>query len=250
LLVGFMVGTLDEWLQWFIPYRVGEAHDVFLNLASIGCGVLFGIALNPPASFAWRLETASGVRLGFISALAFLAFAGFVGQVHVGHIVELEEGGRFRSHYTAEQLRSMQQQRMVQWRTQPPIRIARLSREDQYLDEALWHVRRRNTAEPRDAWYENLILERFFAPVLDRPTYAAPEGARWPAEQRVNVQAAVPASTEPFVSTAEAYPILDWPKAIYWPVAIAVAVLLMVLPRAFARPAPRSDSSRSSPLAS
>ncbi|HWI19347.1 MAG TPA: VanZ family protein, partial [Vicinamibacterales bacterium] len=27
LLLGFMVGTLDEWLQWFIPVRVGEAHD-------------------------------------------------------------------------------------------------------------------------------------------------------------------------------------------------------------------------------
>ena len=35
---GFMVGTFDEWLQWFIPLRVGEAHDVFLNLASIGAG--------------------------------------------------------------------------------------------------------------------------------------------------------------------------------------------------------------------
>src|SRR6478609_5163677 len=40
LLAGFMVGTLDEWLQWFIPVRVGEAHDVFLNLVSLICGVL------------------------------------------------------------------------------------------------------------------------------------------------------------------------------------------------------------------
>src|SRR5688572_22203549 len=32
LLAAFTVGTFDEWLQWFIPFRVGEAHDVFLNL--------------------------------------------------------------------------------------------------------------------------------------------------------------------------------------------------------------------------
>ena len=28
MLCGFIVGTLDEWLQWFIPFRVGEMHDV------------------------------------------------------------------------------------------------------------------------------------------------------------------------------------------------------------------------------
>ena len=27
LLAAFTVGILDEWLQWFIPFRVGEAHD-------------------------------------------------------------------------------------------------------------------------------------------------------------------------------------------------------------------------------
>ncbi len=48
LLASFTVGTFDEWLQWFIPVRVGEAHDVFLNLAAIVCGLLFALALQPP----------------------------------------------------------------------------------------------------------------------------------------------------------------------------------------------------------
>ena len=63
-------------------------------------------------------------------------------------------------------------------------------REDQYMDEGLWHIRRRNeewsAGQDSRAWSENLILERFFAPVLDTPSYALPAGARWPADQRAD----------------------------------------------------------------
>ena len=38
VLAGLIVGTVEEWLQWFLPVRVGEARDVFLNLAAIACG--------------------------------------------------------------------------------------------------------------------------------------------------------------------------------------------------------------------
>ena len=48
VLAGVLVGTLDEWLQWFIPVRVGEARNVLLNLVAIACGLLFGAALEPP----------------------------------------------------------------------------------------------------------------------------------------------------------------------------------------------------------
>ena len=54
MLAAFTVGTFDEWLQWFIPFRVGEAHDVFINLAAIVCGLLFALALQPPATFSMR----------------------------------------------------------------------------------------------------------------------------------------------------------------------------------------------------
>ena len=66
------------------------------------------------------------------------------------------------------ELNALQADRAARWQTEPPIRLQRLSQEDQYLDEGLWHVRRRNSAELAEAWRENLILERFFAPVLDR----------------------------------------------------------------------------------
>src|SRR5581483_11567147 len=37
VLAGLLVGTVDEWFQWFIPVRVGEMRDVFLNLVAVGC---------------------------------------------------------------------------------------------------------------------------------------------------------------------------------------------------------------------
>ena len=40
------------------------------------------------------------------------------------------------------------------------------------------------------ALLENEILERYFAPVLDTKTYAAPALSRWPAEQKADAQSA------------------------------------------------------------
>ena len=85
LLCGIAVGTVDEWVQWFIPYRVGEAHDVLLNLTSLACGVLFGIALEPPPSFSWQPQPPSVRRMGIAGAVVVLLFAGFVNSVHLGH---------------------------------------------------------------------------------------------------------------------------------------------------------------------
>ena len=35
------------------------------------------------------------------SAIVWLIFAAFVSQVHLGHMVEIADIGRFKSHYTA-----------------------------------------------------------------------------------------------------------------------------------------------------
>jgi hypothetical protein len=241
LLAGFMVGTLDEWLQWFIPVRVGEAHDVFLNLVSLVCGVLFAVALQPPASFTPRLTAASFKRVGIGAAIAWLVFATFVSQVHLGHAIDVDGVGRFHSHYTADQLDALSRDRGERWKTDPPKTLRRLSREDQYLDEGLWHVRRRNVVEVDEAWRENLILERFFAPVLDTPTYASPTGNRWPAEQRADLATRIGTAPGEFVSAAEPYPIVAWSKAIYWPAVMALALLLAGLSIAIGLRGPRTD---------
>ena len=235
LLAGVLVGTVDEWLQWFIPVRVGEAHDVFLNLASLACGVLFAVALEPPASFTARLTADSLKRVGLGGAIVWLVFAAFVSQVHLGHAVDIDGVARFHSHYTAGQLDALACDRAERWTRAPPKTLHRLSREDQYLDEGLWHVRRRNVVDIDEAWGENLILEGFFGPVLDTATYASPNGNRWPAEQRAEVAMRVGAVPMPFVSTAEPYPIVTWPQGLYWSVVAAVALLLVAVPLALGR---------------
>ena len=49
-LAAFVAGVGDEAFQWFLPARVGELADVALNAVAIGCGLLVGSAITPPAS--------------------------------------------------------------------------------------------------------------------------------------------------------------------------------------------------------
>ena len=65
ILCGFAVGTLDEWLQWFIPNRVGEVKDIFLNCAAIGSGLLFIIGVDPPPTFRASFDTTGNRIVNF-----------------------------------------------------------------------------------------------------------------------------------------------------------------------------------------
>ena len=236
LCAGFIVGTLDEFVQWFIPVRVGEAHDVFLNLVSVACGLLFAVALLPPITLTLHWRAGSISRVATAAVCAWIVFALFVGNVHLGYAIDEPGIGQFRSHYTPEELKALQAERAARWKTDPPLTLHRLSREDQYLDEGLWHVRRRNLTEPVEAWRENLILEKYFLPVLDTPTYASPHGNRWPAEQRAELAARVAATPTTFVSAAEPYPIVVWPKTAYWTIVAGVALSLAALAAIKRRP--------------
>ena len=112
------------------------------------------------------------------------------------------------------------------------------------MEEGLWHVRRRNqqwaVGNHLRAWNENLILERFFTPVLDTPSYASPEAGRWPTEQRADavIRARYRTPKAPYVSDAEPYPILLWPKRQFWIAVLAVALSAL----AWARRAPAAPS--------
>ena len=246
VLAAMLVGNLDEWLQWFVPVRVGEMHDVLLNLVAICCGLLVGTAVDPPLTFSRRPSPKSVASMCLAGAAALVVFAGFVSAVHLGYLVETGNGSGnlfhgdpsekvpgtlfFRSHYTAERLDALARDRALRWRVNPPIVLRRYSQEDQYLDEGMWHIHRRNQqwadAHYLPAWYENLILERFFTPVLDTPSYASPDGARWPAEQRADaaIRARDATPEAPYVSNAEPYPIFIWPKRQFWVLIAVMAV--------------------------
>lgn len=242
VLAGLLVGTLDEWVQWFVPVRVGEMRDVVLNLIAICCGLLVGGAILPPPAFSKKLRPESVMSVAITGTVAVLVIASFIHVVHLGYLVTAEHIGAFKSHYTDDQLEALARDRADRWRTNPPTAFRRFSQEDQYMDEGFWHIRRRNehwtAGNVISAWDENLILERFFAPVLDAPSYAAPDGGRWPADQRADaarrVGENVAARSVPFVSDAQPYPILVWPKAVFWPIVGLVAaagVAISVLSR-------------------
>jgi hypothetical protein len=146
---------------------------------------------------------ATAVTLALVVAFAF--------TVHVAHEVRDPDIGTFVSRYNAAQLAASAADRAGRWRTSPPVTIRNFSRDDQYLSEGLWHVQRRNEAWGRGdigaAWRENLILEKFFAPVLDARTYASETPQRWPAEQRAEAASRPGIDRRPSVSGEYRWPV-------------------------------------------
>jgi VanZ family protein len=245
VLAGLAVGTGEEWFQWFLPARVGELRDIFLNGAAIVTGLLFSVALRPPG----RLASGAGPRalahVFGVSALGAALMAGFLACVHVGYEIHDPETGTFRSIYRAPDLDRLAQDRTVEWAAHPPLeRPPRLSREDQYMSEGLLHVQERNrqwdAGHPAAAWFENRILERYFVPVLDSPSYVSRTGHRWPAAQQADARQRLAgdaaASPQTFVSHAQGeFPIFTWPKPAFAAIATAVVAVLAVLSALFAR---------------
>jgi len=234
LLAAFVVGIADEAVQWFIPARVGELRDVWLNGVAIGCGLLFGAGLEPPSPFrlGWRRGSLRLVANGL--AVTVVALVVFVHLVHLGVEHRDPALGAFGSRYTGSELAALGADRAGRWKIEPPrTRPARLSREDQYMTEGLQHVQARNAAwEAGDAftaWRENLILEKWFAPVLDAPSYVSRTGHRWSPEHRADAGQRVKGTEgRDFVSRAYPYPLYYWPGFRLWMGAIALAGLLVI----------------------
>ena len=240
LLAGLLVGTADEWLQWFIPNRVGEIADILLNSLAIGCGLLFSVGADPPARFSWRLRRGSILRIGRLSAVTVLALAVFVHIVHLGYDIRDQEVGVFKSRYSNSAFPAIGAVKRAEWHMHPPpLTLQRVSREDQYMTEGVTHVQRRNELlaanDVKGAWMENLILEKYFAPVLDTPSYVSRTGHRWSEEQRAAVELRAAGSDPAYVSTANPYPIFAWSRRLFWLVSGAAAIAVWVAARLAAR---------------
>ncbi|MEO7270622.1 MAG: VanZ family protein [Vicinamibacterales bacterium] len=245
ILAGLAVGTMEEWFQWFLPARVGELRDIFLNGAAIVTGLLFAIAIRPPGRLTSGVRAGSLAHVFGVSALLAALIAGFLASVHVGYEIVDAEAGRFRSIYQASDLDRHSRDRAATWATQPPlVRPPRLSREDQYMSEGLLHVQERNrqwdAGHAGAAWFENRILERYFVPVLDTPSYVSRTGHRWPAGQHDDARRRLAADTEvtaaTFVSHAQGeFPIFTWPRPIFAAVSAAIVAGLAALSVAAAR---------------
>ena len=254
VLAGVVVGTAEEGLQWFLPARVGEIRDLYLNLTAIGCGLLFSVAADPPGDFRTSLEPGSRTTIGRWAAAAILALAAFIHVVHLGFDIRDDEIGVFESRYSPGDLHRLGAARAAEWRIAPPtIRPPRLSREDQYMTEGLQHVQQRNKlwdqGDALGAWSENRILEKYFAAVLDTPSYVSGTGHRWPAPQLADAtaraeqsRAANPAIV--YISDAYPYPIATWPRVAFWAVVAALVIVVLITSSATDRPAPTRRSVR------
>jgi hypothetical protein len=203
-------------------------RDVFLNGVAIVCGLLFSVGVDPPDAGALTLRPGSLRRIGVVAAVVTILFASFVYSVHLGVETSDQEAGRFRSRYDAATLISIGQERLALWKDHPPIdRPRSRSREDQYMSEGLLHVQERNrrweAGDIRAAWSENLILEKYFAPVLDTPSYVSRTGHRWPPGHRADAEqrlAALPPAVGSYESRAEAteghHFIRTWSPLVFW----------------------------------
>ena len=208
----FVFGVAEEWWQWFLPARVGELEDVLLNSVAILCGLLVSVAIMPMARpGGGRARGARGSGLAAAAAGAFVAVtavAAFTWTVHVGYAIHDPQIGMFRSRYSPDRLDALAADRTTRWALEPPLVRRTLAREDQYRSEGEAHIRARNTAWDQGnvstAWHENLILERYYAPVLDTPSHISPPGHRWHPDHRADAKARLgnEIAAAPFVSAA------------------------------------------------
>ena len=102
------------------------------------------------------------------------------------------------------------------------------------MTEGLQHVQARNKAwdagDAFVAWRENLILETWFAPVLDTPSYVSASGHRWSAAHRADAAARVQGSeARPFTSAAYPYPLYLWRPEVVWLVSLVAAGVLLAV---------------------
>jgi len=229
-LAAFTVGIFDETLQWLVPARVGELRDVLLNAVSIACGLIFSLGLDPVSPSHWWPDRRGRRTLAVFASAVIVALAAFFHAVHLGHEIDDPQTGDFFSRYSAEELLAASRDRAIRWQSAPPRELRRTSIEDHYLAEGAWHVQRRNEVDDSQrVWHENLILEKYFAPVLDFPTYSTGGGAKWPADQRANAEARAGTEAGPYRSRANPYPIYAWSPMLLWMSVIAAVVVMNTL---------------------
>ncbi len=179
------VGLADETVQWLTPLRVGDGRDVVLNVYAGLIGLLLVWVLAPPARGpGGRPAALRWILMG--GALLVVATGAFFDAVHLGHEIDDPALGVFRSSFTPAGLARAETDRAARWARRSPLPLRPLGIEDTFLTEAGWHAQVRNAAVERgdlvQAWRENRILERWYAPFLRLPRRS------WPAAQRAWIE--------------------------------------------------------------
>jgi len=184
LLWAVVAGTLDEAVQWWVETRTGEVRDVVLNALAALCGLFFGLSVEPPERFSWRLPRRRWRTVGDGAAVAVLVLGGFVYHAHLGYLIDDPEVGRFRSWFTREELREGAARRAERWAEDPPGEASPWRKEDPYLVEAGSRTMHRNLSFQNGLFYQarhaNDVLEKYYAPYLDLESFRQTGDRRFP----------------------------------------------------------------------
>jgi VanZ family protein len=237
LLALLVVAIADEGVQWWVAARTGEIYDVALNVYAGATGLLVALALDGPRSLVWRFEAGARSSLARTGAVALVALAAFVHVAHLGYRIEDPEVGTFRSFFSVEELRDTGRDRAARWAETPlgpPGEFAPLEVEDWFRSEAGMRVQHRNAALERgdvyQAWKENLILERWYAPFLGQLNRDG-NPFRLPAETRRSLEETRPKRDPyPYDSPVGRVPLRIWlwpTKSLLWTTASAAVVLFL-----------------------
>jgi hypothetical protein len=196
-----LVGLADEFVQWLVWTRVGDAYDCLLNASAAGCGVVFGAGLF---GFDSRAPTRAERRtIAGLWVVLVAASAGLVDLANLGRLIADPELGSFRSYFSADRLERLNEDRRARWPArQPPIPpFQPWQIQDHFLNEATWHVQARNEAFDAEDWptaaAEEAILNRYYPAVLElrtpegHPRYAFPQER----VQRLQQEGAAPVAT-------------------------------------------------------
>ena len=232
VLAGLFVGLAEEWLQWFIPVRVGELHDVLLNLVAVSCGLVFSVAADPPPAFSWRLyRRARGGGWPSRPAGWCWRSAFFIDQVHLGHAIDRAGLGavplalhRSPSRWSCRAIGRRRGSSIRRWCCAGcRAKTNTWTRRCGTCAAATWSSR-------TEAWAENRILETFYAPVLDTPSLCLGDRPSLVAgAARRHGSAGRRRSRAMIVSAAEPYPIYTFPRWWLWSAALTVVAALSSL---------------------
>jgi len=228
-----LIGVADECVQGLLPDRIGELHDVYLNIIS---GLLalcwYRIALNPveikaAMASAW---TAALPILGLILLLigffnSYLSDFGFL-------IIDHEIGAFYSRRRPADhpidprQIANFQNNLLPQlYQTQYSILLKGIRHT--LSEEALVHIFRRDR-HLRDKDYitvyrENQILEKYFHPFIAGTTY------QWPAEKAEQIRLlSQDKLLEFYTSPVASHVITSFSEKTQWTVIIVIEFSIIV----------------------
>ena len=227
-----LVGIADEFVQWLVWTRVGDAYDCLLNASAAGCGVVFGAGLfgfDAPAPTRAERRTIAALWVVLVAASA-----GLVDLANLGRVITDPELGSFRSYYSADRLERLNEDRRARWPArQPPVPpFQPWQIQDHFLNEATWHVQARNEAFDAEDWptaaAEEAILNRYYPAVVEE--VRSPEGHlrhAFPPDRVQRLQQAGAVPVPGYESSAGGNRIWIWPSYLPWLVA-AVSIFLPV----------------------